>query len=144
MLITNPAEFAHVAREWAIKYAGAPEGDPGSETTGAEGSGGVTEETLKKKDDQKRERAEAAKLAQYAAVFMLYTRETRLTRAAGITDTTSFSWIASPPWALTFQLSLPPLSSLALTRTTARTTSSRRSTWATLLQDFSARRDLHF
>jgi hypothetical protein len=31
-----------------------------------------------------------------------------------------------------------------LTRTTARTTSSRRSTWATLLQDFSARRDLHF
>ncbi|KAG9514824.1 hypothetical protein KCU86_g15427, partial [Aureobasidium melanogenum] len=65
MLITNPKEFEHVAREWAIKYAGAPQGPPGSDSTGAEGSGGVTEETLKHKDDQKRERAEAAKLAQY-------------------------------------------------------------------------------
>ena len=63
MLITNPREFAHVAREWAVRYAGAPEAAPGS--SGAEGSGGVTEETLRQKDDQKRERAEAAKLAAY-------------------------------------------------------------------------------
>jgi ubiquitin-conjugating enzyme (huntingtin interacting protein 2) len=68
MLITNPKEFEHVAREWAIKYAGAPQGPPGSESTGAEGSGGVTEETLKSKNDQKREKAEAAKTAQYAAL----------------------------------------------------------------------------
>lgn len=61
MLITNPREFAHVAREWAIRHAGAPEAAPGS--GGAEGSGGVTEETLRKKDEQKREKAEAAKLA---------------------------------------------------------------------------------
>lgn len=63
MLLTNPREFAHVAREWAIKHAGAPEGAPGQSGTGAEGSGGVTEETLRKKDEQKREKAEAAKLA---------------------------------------------------------------------------------
>lgn len=65
MLITNPKEFEHVAREWAIKYAGAPRGAPGSEGTGAEGSGGVTEETLKNKEEQKRDKAEAAKIAQY-------------------------------------------------------------------------------
>ena len=69
MLITNPKEFEHVAREWAIKYAGAPEGPPGSSTTGAEGSGDVTEDVLRKKDDQRREKAEAAKLAQYVAVL---------------------------------------------------------------------------
>ena len=68
MLITNPKEFEHVAREWAIKYAGAPRGAPGSEGTGAEGSGGVTEETLKNKEEQKRDKAEAAKIAQYAAL----------------------------------------------------------------------------
>jgi ubiquitin-conjugating enzyme (huntingtin interacting protein 2) len=71
MLITNPKEFEHVAREWAIKYAGAPQGSPGSESTGAEGSGGVTEETLKTKDDQRREKAEAAKVAQYAGLHRL-------------------------------------------------------------------------
>lgn len=63
MLITNPREFDHVAREWAIKYAGAPEDQPGGPGSGAGGSGGVTEETLRKKDEQKREKAEAAKLA---------------------------------------------------------------------------------
>lgn len=63
MLITNPREFAHVAREWAIKHAGAPEGTPGRGGNGAEGSGGVTEESLKKKEEQRRERAAAAKLA---------------------------------------------------------------------------------
>jgi ubiquitin-conjugating enzyme (huntingtin interacting protein 2) len=71
MLITNPKEFEHVAREWAIKYAGAPQGPPGSESTGAEGSGGVTEETLKSKDDQRREKAEAAKVAQYVGLHRL-------------------------------------------------------------------------
>lgn len=27
MLLKNPKEFAHVAREWAVKYAGAPQKD---------------------------------------------------------------------------------------------------------------------
>lgn len=89
MLITNPKEFEHVAREWAIKYAGAPQGAPGSESTGAEGSGGVTQETLKHKDDQKRERAEAAKLAQYASIHKLLAEiDFANTRATGITATT--------------------------------------------------------
>lgn len=88
MLITNPREFEHVAREWAVKYAGAPEGPPGSEITGAEGSGGVTEETLRKKDEQRRERAEAAKLAQYVGPSFVFAF-TKPTRAPGITDTTS-------------------------------------------------------
>lgn len=65
MLITNPREFEHVARDWAIKHAGAPEGAPGEGTTGAGGSGGITEEALRLKDEQKRERTEAAKLAAY-------------------------------------------------------------------------------
>ncbi|KAF1346772.1 ubiquitin-conjugating enzyme/RWD-like protein [Delphinella strobiligena] len=65
MLLTNPREFAHVAREWAIRHAGAPVAAPGQSGSGAEGSGGVTEETLRKKDEQKREKAEAAKLAAY-------------------------------------------------------------------------------
>lgn len=71
MLITNPREFEHVAREWAIEYAGAPQGAPGSEGTGAEGSGGVTEETLKSKEDQRRHKAEAAKIAQYTSLYHL-------------------------------------------------------------------------
>lgn len=99
MLITNPKEFEHVAREWAIKYAGAPQGAPGSDSTGAEGSGGVTEETLKHKDDQKRERAEAAKLAQYASMHKLLAEtDFANTRATGITGTTKIWWTASLPW----------------------------------------------
>ena len=104
MLITNPKEFEHVAREWAIKYAGAPRGAPGSNSTGAEGSGGVTEETLKNKEDQKRDKAEAAKIAQYAALHHLdHKKYSLLRRATGITDTTNPWSIASLPWALTSQ-----------------------------------------
>lgn len=60
-MITSPKEFAHVAREWSIKYAAAPQGAPGSGSTGAGGSGGVTEESLKKQEERKREREEQAK-----------------------------------------------------------------------------------
>jgi hypothetical protein len=134
MLITNPKEFEHVAREWAVKYAGAPEGPPGSETTGAEGSGGVTEDTLRKKDEQKRERAEAAKVAQYVSLlyFMsLFDFCLRTYTSADTTGTTSRWSTALPPWALTFRPSLPLLNSPALTRMKARTMNSRRSTWGT-------------
>ncbi|KAI9714856.1 MAG: hypothetical protein M1820_000145 [Bogoriella megaspora] len=59
MLIRNPAEFEHVAREWAIKYAGAPQKDI------AEGSGGSTPESLRKKAKDNKENEEKARLAQY-------------------------------------------------------------------------------
>lgn len=57
MLIQNPAEFEHHAREWAVKYAGAPKKERG------EGSGGATAESIKKKAQQAKENEEKAKLA---------------------------------------------------------------------------------
>ena len=63
MLIRNPAEYEHVAREWAIKYADAPKKEI------AEGSGGATAETLRKKfDDAKAKEAKVA-LAAYVVLF---------------------------------------------------------------------------
>jgi len=130
MLITNPREFEHVAREWAIKHAGAPDPTPGS--SGAEGSGGVTEEALRKKDEQKREKAEAAKLAAYVACLETRRRDLLLTPcAAAIVATTSNLWIASPLWA---SMCLPLLlrsTMWVLTGTRVKTMSWRRSTWAT-------------
>lgn len=38
MLLTRPEEFAHVARDWAIRYANAPRPVPGSGKTGGGGS----------------------------------------------------------------------------------------------------------
>lgn len=70
MLITNPEEFAHVAREWAVQYAGASKGAPGSGDTGAEGSRGVTEDDLRAKEDKRREREEVAKAAVYVLPFL--------------------------------------------------------------------------
>jgi ubiquitin-conjugating enzyme (huntingtin interacting protein 2) len=57
MLIRNPAEFEHKAREWSVKYAGAPKREV------AEGSGGATAESIKKKHQQARENEEKVKLA---------------------------------------------------------------------------------
>ncbi|KAF2238607.1 ubiquitin-conjugating enzyme E2-24 kDa [Viridothelium virens] len=59
MLIRNPKEFEHVAREWAIKYAGAPRKEI------AEGSGGSNAESLKKKAQLNKEKEEKAKMAAY-------------------------------------------------------------------------------
>lgn len=59
MLIRNPAEFEHVARDWAVKYAGAPKREI------AEGSGGATAESIKKKAQQAKENEEKSKLAAY-------------------------------------------------------------------------------
>jgi ubiquitin-conjugating enzyme (huntingtin interacting protein 2) len=57
MLIRNAAEFEHKAREWAVKYAGAPK----KEVAG--GSGGATAASLKKKAQQARQNEEKVKLA---------------------------------------------------------------------------------
>tara|TARA_R110002003_G_scaffold505_7_gene20159 strand:- start:845 stop:1060 length:216 start_codon:yes stop_codon:yes gene_type:complete len=59
MLIRNPAEFEHKAREWAVKHAGAPKKEI------AEGSGGATAESIKKKHQQAKENEEKVKLAAY-------------------------------------------------------------------------------
>lgn len=59
MLLKNPAEFQHKAREWAVKFAGAPRKERG------EGSGGATAETIKKKAQEAKENEQKAKLAQY-------------------------------------------------------------------------------
>jgi len=59
MLLKNPAEFEHVAREWAVKYAGAPKKERG------EGSGGATAETIKQKAQLQKQNEEKAKLAAY-------------------------------------------------------------------------------
>ncbi|KAH8725988.1 ubiquitin-conjugating enzyme/RWD-like protein [Phaeosphaeriaceae sp. PMI808] len=59
MLIRNPAEFEHKAREWSVTYAGAPKKEM------AEGSGGATAETLKQKHLQAKENEDKVKLAAY-------------------------------------------------------------------------------
>ena len=59
MLIRNPAEFEHKAREWAVKYAGAPQKEI------AEGSGGATAASIKKKAQQAKQNEEKSKLAAY-------------------------------------------------------------------------------
>ncbi|KAF2004425.1 hypothetical protein P154DRAFT_519295 [Amniculicola lignicola CBS 123094] len=59
MLIRNPSEFAHVARDWAVKYAGAPKKEH------AEGSGGATAESIKRKAQMAKENEEKVKMAAY-------------------------------------------------------------------------------
>jgi ubiquitin-conjugating enzyme (huntingtin interacting protein 2) len=61
MLISRPEEFAHVAREWAIRYASAPKPSAGSGRTGAGSSGGLDEAALKarsKADEKERKKKE--------------------------------------------------------------------------------------
>ncbi|KAF2012703.1 hypothetical protein BU24DRAFT_425336 [Aaosphaeria arxii CBS 175.79] len=59
MMIRNPAEFEHVARDWSVKYAGAPKKEV------AEGSGGATAESIKRKAQQAKDNEEKVKLAAY-------------------------------------------------------------------------------
>ncbi|KAF2425806.1 hypothetical protein EJ08DRAFT_651961 [Tothia fuscella] len=59
MLIKSPAEFQHRAREWAVKFAGAPKKENG------EGSGGATAESMKRKAQQAKEGEDRQKRAQY-------------------------------------------------------------------------------
>lgn len=58
-LIKNPKQFERTAREWAVKYAGAPKSKIG------EGSGGSTAQTIEQAEREAKEREEAANLAIY-------------------------------------------------------------------------------
>ena len=58
MLIKNPKEFERVAREWAVRYAGAPKKNIG------EGSGGATAESIEAEKEAEH-REQEANLAVY-------------------------------------------------------------------------------
>ena len=57
MLIKNPKEFERVARDWAVKHAGAPRDHVG------EGSGNPTKESIEAAERENEEREEEAELA---------------------------------------------------------------------------------
>ena len=70
MLLSRPEEFAHMARDWAQRYADAPRPPPGSAKTGASGSGdgggdgvrrnkgrGTEEREIRKRDEARRREA---------------------------------------------------------------------------------------
>ncbi|KAI9751122.1 MAG: Ubiquitin-conjugating enzyme E2 1 [Lichina confinis] len=59
MLTQNPKEFERVAREWAVRFAGAPRVEVG------ESSGGATRETLKQVRQKSKEEEERERLAAY-------------------------------------------------------------------------------
>jgi len=59
MLITNPKQFNKVAREWAVRHAGAPETNSGGPDHP------IDEEELERQEEQRKERAEAEKTAEY-------------------------------------------------------------------------------
>ncbi|KAI9849786.1 MAG: Ubiquitin-conjugating enzyme E2 1 [Thelocarpon superellum] len=59
MLVRNPREFDRVAREWAVRYAGAPKRDRG------EGSGITTRETFREKEKRSKEEEERERRAAY-------------------------------------------------------------------------------
>jgi ubiquitin-conjugating enzyme (huntingtin interacting protein 2) len=89
MLIRNPSEFEHVAREWAHKHAGAPKKEI------AEGSGGATAESIKQKVRVAKQEEEKVKLAAYVihGDFHLY-----MLTFLVITATTRSSSTALSPW----------------------------------------------
>ncbi|PGH20367.1 hypothetical protein AJ80_03635 [Polytolypa hystricis UAMH7299] len=59
MLLRNPKEFERVARDWAVKYAGAPKKHIG------EGSGGATDESIRQQALRSKEEEEKEQLAAY-------------------------------------------------------------------------------
>lgn len=69
-MIRNPAEFEHKAREWAVKYAGAPKKEI------AEGSGGATAESITKKRQEAKQNEEKVKMAAYVIYPRLSLRRT--------------------------------------------------------------------
>lgn len=58
-LIKSPEQFNRTAKEWAVKYAGAPKSLIG------EGSGGATAESIEAAEREEKEREEAANMAVY-------------------------------------------------------------------------------
>lgn len=69
MLISRPEEFRHVAKEWAVRYAGASRPPPGSSKTGAGGSGEAEEasssEKRKAEEKDKKRREEQRRREAY-------------------------------------------------------------------------------
>jgi len=59
MLIKNPKEFERVARDWAVRYAGAPKRNLG------ESSGGATAQSIEEAERESEIREEEANLAVY-------------------------------------------------------------------------------
>ncbi|DAA79277.1 ubiquitin-conjugating enzyme E2 [Trichophyton mentagrophytes] len=59
MLLSDPKEFERVAREWAVMHAGAPRRHTG------EGSGGATDESIRRKALKAKEDEQREKLAAY-------------------------------------------------------------------------------
>lgn len=94
MMLKSPAEFEHIARQWAVEYAGAPPKDL------AESSGGTTPEQLRKQAQE----AKAPKLEQkmaYVYLSLLNRKKLILT----LTDTMAtilYSLVVSPKWALKY------------------------------------------
>ena len=67
MLLKNPAEFEHVAREWAVKYAGAPRREAG-EGSGGGGAAAAAAEMRRRQGmaaQEGQEQDEEAKMAAY-------------------------------------------------------------------------------
>ena len=64
MLVKNPKEFERVAREWAVKYAGAPRKVYG------EGSGGTTTEMIRETEKRTKVEEEKERLARYISPLL--------------------------------------------------------------------------
>lgn len=65
MLMRNPKEFEHVAKEWAISHAGAPRKQVG------ESSGGATDESVRQRDLRSKEDEAKEQLAAYVYIYFL-------------------------------------------------------------------------
>jgi ubiquitin-conjugating enzyme (huntingtin interacting protein 2) len=98
MLLKNPEQFKYTAREWAVKYAGAPKREVG------EGSGGATPETIRQKAAQAKQSQEKNKLAQYVLPF-LRNKDRYADWNTGIEATTDLSLIGSVTWVSMYPLS---------------------------------------
>jgi hypothetical protein len=96
MLIRNPAEFDHKAREWAVKYAGAPKKEF------AEGSGGATAESITKKRQEAKQNEEKVKLAAYV-FHALCSCLVLVNMYTDTMDTTRTLSTASSPWVSTWK-----------------------------------------
>ena len=139
MLMHNPREFERVAREWSVRYAGAPKVEMG------ESSGGATKETLKQVRKKSKEEEERERLAAYAIDSLFRTGSAgqavqseaneHMSPTATRATTKTLS-IALSTWDSTLIGSSRPSSSSASTRTTARTTSWRKLTWAISRPDY--------
>ena len=117
MLIRNPSEFEHVARDWAVKHAGAQKKEI------AESSGGATAESIKKKALQAKENEAKVKLAAYVILFLFSRLDHWLTLLVVITATTKISWTDLWPWASTLRASFLRLNMLVLIRWGVKITS---------------------